>query len=83
MMAKFFIIFYLVFILQDKYVLSGLVFLGCMAIENAVTAVIPDPDVQKAFDRICLYIGAGFFFCIHILAITFVVIKVIYLMAYI
>lgn len=61
--------------LLDKYVLSGLVFLGCMAIENAVAAVIPDPDDQKLFDRICLYIGIGCFLCIHVVALTFVVIK--------
>ena len=38
--------FYLMYILQDKYVLSRLVFLGFMAIEDAVAAVIPDPDAQ-------------------------------------
>ena len=62
--------------LQDKYVLSGLVFLGCMAIENAVAAVIPDPDDQKLFDKICLYVGVACFLCIHVVALIFVIIKV-------
>ena len=53
------IYFYFIYILQDKYVLSGLVFLGFMAIEDAVAAVIPDPDAQRLFDRICLYVGVG------------------------
>ena len=62
--------------MQDKYVLSGLVFLGFMAIENAVAAVIPDPDAPRLFDRICLYVGVGSFLCIHVVALTFVIIKV-------
>ena len=64
------------YILQDKYVLSGLVFLGFMAIENAVAAVIPHSDAQRLFDRICLYVGVGCFLCIHVVALTFVIIKV-------
>ena len=70
------IYFYLIYIFQDKYVLSGLVFLGFMAIEDAVAAVIPDPDAQRLFDRICLYVGVGCFLCIHVVALTFVIIKV-------
>ena len=62
--------------MQDKYVLSGLIFLGFMAIENAVAAVIPNPDDQKMFDRICLYIGIGCFVCIHVVAVVLVVVKV-------
>lgn len=61
--------------LLDKYVLSGLIFLGFMAIENAVAAVIPNPDDQKMFDRICLYIGIGCFLCIHVVAVVLVVVK--------
>ncbi|KAK2553672.1 Cys-loop ligand-gated ion channel [Acropora cervicornis] len=61
--------------LLDKYVLSGLIFLGFMAIENAVAAVIPNPDDQKMFDRICLYIGIGCFLCIHVIAVVLVVVK--------
>ncbi|XP_078360747.1 cys-loop ligand-gated ion channel-like [Oculina patagonica] len=59
--------------LLDKYVLSGLVFLCCMAIENAVAASIPDPDKQKYFDRICIYVGVGCFLVIHIVAVAFVI----------
>ncbi|XP_068681182.1 cys-loop ligand-gated ion channel-like [Montipora capricornis] len=58
--------------LLDKYVLSGLIFLGCMAIENAVAAVVPNPDTQKWFDRICLYVGIGCFLCIHVVALIIV-----------
>ena len=47
-----------------------------MAIENAVAAVIPNPDDQKMFDRICLYIGIGCFLCIHVVAVVLVVVKV-------
>jgi len=61
--------------LLDKYVLSGLVFLCCMAIQNAVVAVIPSPDDQKLFDRICLYVGVSCFLCVHIVGLIFVVIK--------
>ena len=70
------IYFYLIYILQDKYVLSGLVFLGFMAIENAVAAVIPHSDAQRLFDQIFLYVGVGGFLCIHVVALTFVIIKV-------
>ena len=56
--------------------MSGLVFLCCMAIENAVAASIPNPDTQKRFDRICLYFGIGCFLVIHILAVAFVIKKV-------
>ena len=47
-----------------------------MAIENAVAAVIPHSDAQRLFDRICLYVGVGCFLCIHVVALTFVIIKV-------
>lgn len=70
------IYFDLNYILQDKYVLSGLVFLGFMAIENAVAAVIPDPAAQRLFDRICLYLGVACFLSTHVVALTFVIIKV-------
>ena len=59
--------------------MSGLVFLCCMAIENAVAASIPDPDTQKKFDRISLYFGIGCFVVIHIVAVAFVFTKVRYL----
>lgn len=61
--------------LLDKYVLSGLVFLRCMAIENAVAASIPDSDTQKKFDRISLYFGIGCFVVIHVVAVAFVITK--------
>ena len=47
-----------------------------MAIENAVAAVVPNPDTQKWFDRICLYIGIGCFLCIHVVALIIVTKKV-------
>ena len=47
-----------------------------MAIQNAVVAVIPSPDDQKLFDRICLYVGVSCFLCVHIVGLIFVVIKV-------
>ena len=56
--------------------MSGLVFLCCMAIENAVAASIPDPDTQKKFDRISLYFGVSCFVVIHIVALAFVITKV-------
>lgn len=51
-------------------------FLCCMAIENAVAATIPDPQKQKYFDRICIYVGLGCFLVIHIVAVVFVITKV-------
>ena len=56
--------------------MSGLVFLCCMTIENAVAASVPDPDKQKRFDRICLYFGIGCFVVIHIVAVALVIKKV-------
>ena len=64
------------FYLQDKYILSGLLFLSFIAIEGAVVAVIPDPNIQKLFDRIGLFVGFGFFLCIHIVAFILAVKKV-------
>lgn len=62
--------------LLDKYVLCGLLFLGCMAIENAVAAaLILDSAAQKKFDRICLYVGIGCFVCIHVVFFAFVIVK--------
>lgn len=62
--------------LLDKYVLCGLLFLGCMAIENAVAAaLILDSAAQKKFDRICLYVGIGCFVCIHVVFLVFVIVK--------
>ena len=74
---KCFIFFHLVFVLQDKYILSGLVFLSFMAIEGAVVAIISDPDAQKLFDRICFGIAVCCFLCIHIVALILAVKKVI------
>lgn len=65
------------FVLQDKYILSGLVFLSFVAIEGAVVAVIPDPDAQKLFDRICFGSAVCCFLCIHIVALNLAVKKVI------
>lgn len=61
---------YLTFL--DKYVLCGLLFLGCMAIENAVAAIIPDVPTQKHFDQICLYVAVGCFVFIHGVFLVFV-----------
>lgn len=61
---------YLTFL--DKYVLCGLLFLGCMAIENAVAAIIPDVPTQKDFDQICLYVAVGCFVFIHGVFLVFV-----------
>lgn len=61
---------------QDKYVLSGFVFLCAIALENAVAAVISDKDVQKAFDRYWFYIALGAFVLIHLIGIVVIVMKV-------
>lgn len=76
-LVKCFIFFHLVFVLQDKYILSGLVFLSFVAIEGAVVAVIPDPDTQKVCDRVCFGIAVCCFLCIHIVALILAVKKVI------
>ena len=64
------------FCFQDTYVLSGLVFLCCIAIENAVAAVISDEDDQKSFDRYACYIALGIYIVIQGTAIVMAIIKV-------
>ncbi|KAJ7375113.1 hypothetical protein OS493_001850 [Desmophyllum pertusum] len=67
--------YYFILDVTGQIRLSGLVFLGCMAIEIAVAAVIPDTEMQKSFDRISLYVAVGVFVIIHIVALVFVVRK--------
>ena len=62
--------------LQDKYVLGVMVFLCCIAVENAVAAAIKNVYAQSLFDQICLYILVGVFTIIHIASIIIVIIKV-------
>ena len=65
------------YLLQDRYVLSGLVFLCCLAIENAVVAAfIPDPNTQKRVDKICFYVALVCFLVLQIMALAFVIKKV-------
>ena len=64
------------FLLQDKYILSGLVFLCVLAIENAVAAIVSDPNTRKLFDLICFWIALTCFLFIHFVALAFVFKKV-------
>ena len=57
--------------------LSGLVFLCCLAIENAVVAAfIPGPDTKKRSDVICFYIALACVLVLQIMALAFVIKKV-------
>ena len=61
---------------QDKYVLSGLIFLFGVAVENGVVVAIPGDSLQKLFDSLCFYIAVGVFGLIHIVFIITVLVKV-------
>lgn len=60
---------------QDIYVISGLVFLFCIAVENGLVVALPD-NIKREVDKICLYIAIVVFVLIHIIAVIVVLLKV-------
>ncbi|KXJ08495.1 ligand-gated ion channel 50 [Exaiptasia diaphana] len=60
--------------LLDMYVISGLVFLFCIAVENGLVVALP-VKIQKEVDRICLFTAIAIFVLIHIIAVIVVLMK--------